>query len=87
MRYTGLWSDYHEFRCDTCGRHVLIHSDPLSARDDEQTLVILKQGDLWASHSGGFGGLVINGIEVEKDQAELTEEWKTWLTEILDDVE
>ena len=87
MRYVGLRSVYHEFECDTCGRHVLMHADPASAGDDEQTFVILKRGDFWASHSGGIGGLVVNGIEVEKDPVELTEEWKAWLTEILQDVE
>jgi hypothetical protein len=87
MRYTGLRSDYHEFLCDICGRHVLIHSSPSSAKEGEQTFVVLKRGDFWASHSGGIGGLVINGVEVSQDQDELSDEWKEWLADILDDVD
>jgi hypothetical protein len=95
MRYAGLSSDYHEFLCDACGRHVLIHSNPSSAEEGEKTLLILKRGDLSASHSGGIGGLIINGVEVEKghsvngseEQFELSDEWKCWLEDILDDAE
>lgn len=95
MRYAGLRFDYHEFLCDACGRHVLIHSNPSAAEGGDQTLVILKRGDFWASHSGGIGGLVINGVEVQKrhnvDQGEegveLSDEWKGWLADILDDME
>jgi len=95
MRYAGLRSDYHEFLCDACGRHLLIHSNPSDAGEGENTFVILNRGDFWASHSGGIGGLIINGVDVQKghsvdgdeEQAELSDEWKGWLDEILDDVE
>lgn len=93
MRYAGLRSDYHEFLCDACGRHLLIHSNPSNAGEGDQTFVILKRGDFQTSHSGGIGGLVINGVEVQKgrspdegdDQFELSDEWKGWLDDILDD--
>jgi hypothetical protein len=95
MRYAGLRSDYHEFLCDDCGRHVLLHANPSSAGEGEKTFVILKRGDFWATHSGGIGGLVINGVEVQKgyavddggDQADLSDEWKGWLADIFDDAE
>jgi hypothetical protein len=31
--------------------------------------------------------LVIDGVNVEEDQVELSDEWKGWLTDILDDAE
>lgn len=93
MRYAGLRSDFHEFLCDLCGRQVLIHSNPSGARGGERKFVVLKQGDFWASHSGGIGGLTMNGVEVQHDhgpdrdreQVDLSDEWKDWLDDILDD--
>ncbi len=87
MRYAGLRSDYHEFLCEICGRHVLIHADPSAVAEGDQSFVVLKRGDVWASHSGGIGGLVMNGVEVSQDREELSDEWKEWLTDILDAIE
>lgn len=84
MRYAGLRSNYYEFMCDICGRHVLIHANPLEVTEDEQSFVVLRQGDCLTPHSGGVGGLVVNGIEVRKDEDELSDEWKVWLADILD---
>lgn len=87
MRYAGLRLNYHEFLCDLCGRHVLIHANPTGTEAGDQTFVILQQGDPQACHSGGIGAWVVGGLEVaECDEAcELTPEWKGWLDEILDD--
>ena len=49
------------------------------------------KGDFWASHSGRTGGLMVNGMEIQQDravdqgedQAELSDEWKDWLADIL----
>ena len=87
MRLAGSRLNYHEFVCDICGRHVLVHLNPSSVEEDERSFVVLKQGDLKSSHSGGNGGLAINGIGVEQDSTELSDEWKAWLADILDDVE
>ena len=95
MRYAGLRSDFHEFLCDLCGRHVLIHSNPSGAREGERRFVVMKQGDFWASHCGGIGGLTMNGVEVQPDhgvdqgeeQDDLSDEWKGWLDDIFDDAE
>ena len=95
MRHIGSRDNYNEFLCDICGRHLLLHSSPSTPEEREKSIVILKQGDFWASHSGGFGGLVINGVEVQKDhgldqdadEVELSDEWKGWLADILDDAE
>jgi hypothetical protein len=87
MRYAGLRSNYYEFLCDACGRHMLIHANPSAAGEDEQTLVVLKQGDCWTTHSGATGGFVVNSVQVNEDQAELSDEWKAWLAEILDEMD
>lgn len=84
MHYAGLRSGYHEFLCDACGRHLLIHANPTAANKGDQTFVVLKQGDFRAAHSGSVGGLVIDGVEVA-DEDELNDEWKEWLDEILGD--
>ena len=94
MRHIELRNDYHEFVCDICGRHVLIHSNPSRAEAGDQTFVILKQGDFGVAHSGGIG-LLVNAVEVQEehisdqdaDQVELSDEWKAWLADIFDDIE
>jgi hypothetical protein len=123
MHYAGLRSGYHEFLCETCGRHVLIHSNPARVDEGDHTFVVLKRGAFWAFHSGESDGLAADNGEMGLGQAdvpptcpsitfeagsgqgpstgsgrgpdedwaelsddELTEEWKTWLVEILDDI-
>ena len=115
MHYAGLRSGYHEFLCETCGRHVLIHSNPARVEEGDHTFVVLKRGAFWAFHSGESEGLatddgeagigqadvrpacpaitfeVGSGQSPDEDRAELsddelTEEWKTWLAEILNDI-
>ena len=123
MHYAGLRSGYHEFLCETCGRHVLIHSNPARVDEGDHTFVVLKRGAFWAFHSGESEGLAADDGEEGLGQAdvrpacpssafeagsgrgssagsgqgpdedwaelsddELTEEWKTWLVEILDDI-
>ena len=115
MHYAGLRSGYHEFLCETCGRHVLIHSNPARVEEGDHTFVVLKRGAFWAFHSGESEGLAADDGEAGLGQAdvrpacpsnafgagpgqspdedwaelsddELTEEWKTWLVEILDDI-
>ena len=139
MHYAGLRSGYHEFLCETCGRHVLIHSNPARVEEGDHTFVVLKRGAFWAFHSGESEGLAADrgeagigqadvpsacpsstfeagagrgpsasseqgpstssgqspsagsGKSLDEDWAELsddelTEEWKTWLAEILNDI-
>ena len=131
MHYAGLRSGYHEFLCETCGRHVLIHSNPARVEEGDHTFVVLKRGAFWAFHSGESEGLATDDGEAGIGQAdvrpacpsnafragsgrglsassgqgpsagsgqspdedwaelsddELTEEWKTWLAEILNDI-
>ena len=123
MHYAGLRSGYHEFLCETCGRHVLIHANPARVDEGDHTFVVLKRGAFWAFHSGESNGLADHDCETGHGQAdapagcpsnafgadsgqgpstgsgqgpdeewaelsddELTEEWKTWLVEILDDI-
>ncbi len=101
MRHIGSRLNYHEFICDICGRHILIHMNPPAAGEGARTFVILNKGNVWAAHSGETGGLVLNGIEVTQERAtdptetpeheqnedptELSEDWNGWLADILDD--
>jgi hypothetical protein len=73
--------------CDICGRHLLIHANPLDVKEDEQTFVVLRQGDCFIPHSGGVGGLIVQGTEINKDEDELSDEWKVWLSDILDNLD
>ncbi len=87
MRHVGSRTNYHEFVCDICGRHLLLHSNPSIVAEGEEIYVVLSQGDIWASHSGAMGGLVINGIDIKKEQTELSNDWNKWLADVLDDAE
>ena len=101
MRHIGTRANYHAFLCEICGRHILVHTNPSAAGQGTRTFGMLNKGDVWASQSGGTGGLVVNGIEVRQAQAtdpaeisgheqtedptELSEDWNGWLADILDD--
>ena len=90
MRYSGTRSDYHEFLCDTCGRHLLFHMNPSEAEDKARRFVVLKQGDFRASHSGGIGGLTINGVDVSQnggdEQMPDWDEVKASLDDVIDEI-
>ena len=53
--------------CPTCGRRILFLVPP------NNEMVVVEQGDLYASHNGSTGGLRIGALEVI-DQGEKAEE-------------
>lgn len=70
MTHVGTGGTYHEFQCNVCGRHVLFHVNPAQAADDERTVVILRSGDMHASHSGGIGSITVSGVDVACDEVD-----------------
>jgi hypothetical protein len=94
MRHAESFSRYDMFVCDVCGREMLLHREPGAMGPGEQPVIVLERGDSRVSHSGGMGGAAIDSVtttvdqdaELFEEQVELSEEWKTWLTEILDDM-
>ena len=53
--------------CPTCGRRILLLVPP------DQKMVIVEQGDQYASHSGSTGGLRIGAVQVKERDEELEE--------------
>lgn len=53
--------------CPTCGRRILLLVPP------NNEMVVVEQGDLYATHSGSTGGLRIGAIEVTKREEKLDE--------------
>lgn len=90
MVYSGVRSDYHEFLCEMCGRHLLFHVNPSEADEATRKVVVLKQGNFWASHSGGVGGLTVNGIDVSQNGSDEQEpDWdevKASLDDVVDEI-
>jgi hypothetical protein len=56
-----------EWYCPTCGRHFLMDAD--FHRE------ILQAGDASAQHTGGTGGIVIQGLEMREPRLDVFAEW------------
>ena len=51
--------DMQEWDCKTCGRLLL-----LSVLDGRSELVVVRAGDAGAVHTGGAGGMEVDGSEI-----------------------
>jgi hypothetical protein len=80
-------SGSEEWYCPICERRFLLQWDPFKK-------VVLEQGDEYAIHSGGKGGLQLHStnavqnsknvdeIDVEEEEVYLSEEWRNALNEL-----
>lgn len=59
MTLTASHEGTEEFTCPVCGRTLLIELDPFRR-------VVVDQGNNFAAHRIGMGGLSITGAEVEQ---------------------
>jgi hypothetical protein len=80
-------SGYQEWLCPTCGRRFLLQLTPKYQK------VILSEGDFYASHSGGTGGVTMGAMNIIQKPVEPEEAvpvfdesslapWKDWLEEV-----
>lgn len=78
-------SGAEDWFCPTCGRRMAITWEPWRK-------IILEPGDLYASHSGGKGGLIIGSLHISQNNGTGTSSvvdgslqdpylapWKRWL--------
>jgi hypothetical protein len=75
-------SGAEEWYCPTCGRRFLMQWPPAYSK------VILSEGDEYAIHSGGKGGIKMGSLEVETNGEEIPEDepalepWLEWFNKV-----
>jgi hypothetical protein len=55
------------WRCPTCGRRMLLFVPP------DNDMIVIEEGDQYASHSGSTGDLRIGAVRVKERDEELNE--------------
>jgi hypothetical protein len=75
-------SGAEEWHCPTCGRRFLVQWEPQYKR------IIIENGDEYAAHSGGKGGLQMISSHIDHgDEPVLSEELRLALEEVLANID
>ena len=79
-------SGAQEWICPICFRRFLLHLQP---RSNKITMLVLEEGDVFASHIGNKDSnqIQVTEIEISDDEPELPEELLKALEEALKDVD